>query len=645
MSRRYTQELENLVATFGWTKSTDLEPIRCVIAAARTHSIQAIGSGGSLTVAHMLALLHRRYSGNVAAVSSPLEAMSEPLKSDVSTWLLTASGSNADILAAAKVLVAREPNQLAVLCGRPLSRLADLCRKHPFVDLLLYEPPGGKDGFLATNGLFAFASILARAYTSVFCCDDDWKELVECLEPILRSDTNEVKKWAEDVQNVLIRPTTIVLHGSSSRIGAIDIESKFTEAALGNVQIADYRNFAHGRHYWLAQHPSTSSILALIADDDRDIAERTLKLIPKAIPQARISLVGGPVASAMASVVAALRITQWFGTARDIDPGKPGVPEFGRRIYRLRPTTPRPFISGQSRREYAAIVRKSTSDSHLEDQPGEVKQWSKALHLFLERLRSTSFGAVVLDYDGTIVDTRDRFALPTPEICAQIIRLSEAGVLVGIASGRGKSVRQALQKRLPNKVWPSVFVGYYNGAEVATLDNDGAPDKSTLIQPNLQPMVELLRNHPDLSRLASQENRPFQISLTARRSLDIHLLWLLVNDVVQQSSSSRVVVVRSGHSVDLLAPHVSKREVVRCIQTQIGNKAIMTIGDRGRWPGNDYELLGEPFALSVDEVNTDPTTCWNVGHLGQRGSSITIDYLSSLTAYQGSFKFALDLHR
>ena len=80
------------------------------------------------------------------------------------------------------------------------------------------------------------------------------------------------------------RPTTIVLHGPNARVGAIDLESKFTEAALGNLHYADWRNFAHGRHHWLAKRGAQSAIIALIGDDDERLAERTLALIPDEIP-------------------------------------------------------------------------------------------------------------------------------------------------------------------------------------------------------------------------------------------------------------------------------------------------------------------------------------------------------------------------
>ena len=71
-------------------------------------------------------------------------------------------------------------------------------------------------------------------------------------------------------------------------------QAHYTEAALGNLQLADYRNFAHGRHHWLAKRSRTGAVLAFISDADRTLAERTLHLIPSDIPQAYIAFDGGP---------------------------------------------------------------------------------------------------------------------------------------------------------------------------------------------------------------------------------------------------------------------------------------------------------------------------------------------------------------
>ena len=361
MARSYAEEMARLAETFAWAEEADLRPLRKAIRVAGLSSLRVIGSGGSLTGAHALAGLHQRYTGHLAAAATPLEAVDEPLDPTVATWLLSAGGSNADIIAAAKTLILREPRQIGVLCGRETSPLAELCRQHPFVDLLLYSPPGGKDGFLATNSLLGFTTLLTRAYAAEFGSYDDWRDTADHLKPLLTDAAAALEVWEAVTFPLWPRSTTLVLHGPSTRIGAIDLESKFTEAALGHLQFADYRNFAHGRHHWLAKRSRTSAVLAFIAGEDRALAERTLDLIPADVPQARLVFNGGSNAVALASLLAALRIAGWAGYTRGIDPGRPGVPEFGRKLYNLR--VPRPQRIAESPcltpREAAAIARKA----------------------------------------------------------------------------------------------------------------------------------------------------------------------------------------------------------------------------------------------------------------------------------------------
>ena len=196
--------------------------------------------------------------------ATPLEVIGEPLGATVAAWLLSAGGGNIDVVAAAESLIQREPRQICVLCGRSASPLAELCRQHPYVDLLLYLPPAGKDGFLATNSLFGFTALLTRAYTTELGTGTDWQDTVDRLEPLLPVDAAASEAWQQATAPLWSRPTTLLLHGPSTRVGAIDLESKFTEAALGHLQLADYRNFAHGRHHWLAKRSETSAVLAFI---------------------------------------------------------------------------------------------------------------------------------------------------------------------------------------------------------------------------------------------------------------------------------------------------------------------------------------------------------------------------------------------
>jgi len=111
-----------------------------------------------------------------------------------------------------------------------------------------------------------------------------------------------------------------VLHGTSTRIGAVDLESKFTEAALGNLQVADFRNFAHGRHHWLAKRADVTGLLVFVGPEDTDLAKRTLAQIPPEIPRAVLTFDLPEVTLPIISLICALRITGWAGQARNIDP-------------------------------------------------------------------------------------------------------------------------------------------------------------------------------------------------------------------------------------------------------------------------------------------------------------------------------------
>ena len=639
MARPYLTEMATLAETFAWAEKADIEPLRQAVRSARLSPLRAIGSGGSLTAAHALAGLHQRYADLLAAVATPLEAIDNPLDAATATWLLSAGGGNPDIMAAAKTLIWREPRQLGVLCGRDASPLANLCRQHPFVDLLLYPPPAGKDGFLATNSLLGFTALLTRAYAVEFGSDADWQDTVEHMTPLLR-DAAVPEAWEAAMGPLWTRPTTLVLHGPSTRAGAIDLESKFTEAALGHLQLADYRNFAHGRHHWLAKRNETSAVLAFVTSADRVLAECTLDLIPRDVPRARIVFDGGPSAVALASVLAALRITGWAGYARGIDPGRPGVPNFGRKLYNLK--LPRlPSVTESPRltpRAAAAIARKAGVAHNRLSELNELGRWREALAAFLARLRDADFAAIVLDYDGTMVDTRRRSEPVEPELAGELARIATAGIHIGIATGRGKSVRRDLQECLPDDLWRRVLVGYYNGAELARLDDNNAPDGTEGVCAALQPLADALHHQPEIAKFACKVERSSQITLEATGMRECRL-WDLVQEVVLKTGIHGVAVTRSGHSVDIVAPGVSKLSVVRQLRDTVGDEPVLVMGDRGRWPGNDHDLLSQPFALGVDEISADPATCWHLGKLGQRGPTVALDYLSALTARDGRLRF------
>lgn len=642
MAKPYAAEMGRLAETFAWAGDVDIGALRRAVRAAGGMPLRAVGSGGSLTAAHALAQLHQYVTRQLGVVATPLD-VTEPSAAPLANWLLSAGGSNVDILGAARRLANQEPRQLAIVCGKSDSPLSDLARAHPFIDLLLFPPPAGKDGFLATNSLLGFIAVFVRAYLLEHDRAEEWEAVRANISPLLETESSQIQNWAATTELVWQRSTTLVLYDADSRIGAIDLESKFTEAAVGNLQIADYRNFAHGRHHWLAKRGDASAVLALYSPTGADLAERTLALLPADIPIARLALPESPMATLLASLIAALRITGWAGRARGVDPGRPGVPDFGRKLYHLPlRRVAAGHIANLSPRHAAAIQRKAGVSAAQLANADNLARWREALETFRQRLLGAVFRAIALDYDGTLVDTRYRFNAVTPEIKSQLVRLLGAGVKLAIATGRGASVRRDLQEALPESLWENVLIGYYNGAEIAALGEDNAPNGKDEPCHELAALALALRNQPELASAAVQSDRKYQITLEARRGLSESRLWDLAHEVLLTQETRNVIVTRSSHSIDIVPDYVSKTNVLAAIRSRIDDGAVLAMGDRGRWPGNDYALLREPFALSVDEISIDASTCWNLGQPGQRGLQVTLEYLDALEPCEGGVCFKAD---
>lgn len=635
MGRPFATELEGLQATYHWALREPVTELARALDTFRDIPLLAVGSGGSFTAAHFAADIHQQFTGKLSEALTPLQLVGSPARlRDMAVLLPTAAGKNPDVLGAFKYLVSVEPKRLAIWCAAKNSPLSRLASKYDFVDRLEVAIPHGKDGFLAVHSLLSFEILLARAYCESFGVP---LALPPSLEGFFVS-----AEWAtsasldQRLRSLWSRRTLTVLHGPATRTVAIDLESKFTEAALGVVQCADYRQFAHGRHHWLAKRPGESAILAFLTPDDRRLGERTLSLLPKNIPALHVDLEHTGWRGAIAGLIHCFHIVGSAGRARGVDPGRPGVPSFGRRLYHLNA-----FSNGQHfdlpAAERLAIERKSGIAASMLNQRGSLGVWRQAYTATMDRLTETPFIGIVADYDGTLCDESERFA-PLPRgVAAHFIRLLRSNVVIGIASGRGKSVRESLQKRISEKYWQQILIGYYNGSDVGTLSDNARPDRSEVVVPELEPIQTQLVNDTWLAVRVDVTFRRKQITVSPRHGSSLLEIWERVHSLLMRLPFSGAMALRSGHSVDIVAPGVSKLAVVDHLRDVVGNAngVVLTIGDRGQWPGNDFALLNSPHSLSVDEVPQDPLGAWNMAPAGWRGKQACLHYLQALRAVKG----------
>jgi len=643
LGKPYATELEALNETYTRSFALPVHPLGVLVRSAAHLPLISIGSGGSLTSAHFAAFLHTVHTGRLAKAMTPLELVSSPAAlRDLAVLVLTAGGRNPDILGCFEQLLQRDAALIGVVCARkdtPLAQTA-VASRVPVYD---FELPTGKDGFLATNTLLATCVLLARAYRHAWSEDDSLPpRLEDLLHPGVTSAEflGDLRRRSRALWG---RETMLIIHGYATQPAAIDLESKFTEAAIGHAQVADYRNFAHGRHHWLARHGDASGVLAFVTPSDRELADKTLRLLPEEVAVLRVDLREDGVTGGLAALTLAVHLAGMAGEARGIDPGRPTVPPFGRKIYHLRAMPSPPSFPEMNEGEVTAIERKARASIITLSAQGRLQSWREAHATFLHALRAASFGAVVFDYDGTLCDASERFTGQLHQVSQQITRLLESGISVGIATGRGKSVRKDLRQALNDSaLWKRALVGYHNGSEIAFLDDDTQPPVGGNLDESLRSVEAAIRAHAWLTRIAKYEGKNRQITLEGVPAEAAEEAWEAVEELLREIGRPGVTALRSSHSIDVLAPGVSKRALVERLRGTVrAATTILCIGDRGRWPGNDFSLLSEPLSLSVDEVSSDKKTCWNLAGPGRRCVEATLHYLRAMRPVAGALTINL----
>lgn len=630
MGRPYKLELSQLEATYNWALEVDIAEFSREMRDSGESPLLAVGSGGSLSTACLIASLEQRRKGNFSTFDSPLLASGNPLVlADARIFIVSARGRNPDVLGFARNAIAAEPISVTSLCCMNECPLTDVVDSFNRGKGLEFASPAGKDGYLATNSLVALNTIVARAYGGDSDLPPRYRELFDPAG--LRQSLAERHQDIPLVQS----DELLLLFGPDTRPAAVDFESKFHESGLANVQLADYRNFAHGRHLWLAQRPNTTVIL-FICPNDKAIADATLKLLPKSVHCIRIETSFSGIAATFAMQAAVFEIVSAYGEDRGRDPGRPAVPVFGRKLYHLNA-----FPQAAKDVRSASIVRKQRARRRVGLPELSAEQWEVVYDGFRRRISSLRFTQCVVDYDGTICDHRDRFTGIAPDTAKSLISLLDGGFPLGVATGRGKSVRETLRHALPKRFWHLVTVAFYNGAVVLPLGSNHDINGDTEPAPALVEVAQVIKegNIPSIKVTV----RPVQVTLELENATSAEPLWRLTSALLSKAGKTNVRVVASSRSVDIVTAETSKLNVLKSLPGAARSSGAETlfIGDRPAWPGNDFELLAGPGSLSVDEVGFDLEAGWNLAPAGVSGSAALVYYFAQIKKSTKHFRLAL----
>ncbi len=638
MIGRLTEKLDSLLDTVELIAHLDVDSLAAAIEDGRGRHAIAIGSGGSTVSSEYFARCRETLSCGPTSVETPMQfvlGVVDISKSDV--WLFSAGSNNPDIIAAVRAAVTRRARSLHIVTRSPSGQAVQ--------DV---EDAGGtthvvpvadeKDGYLATHSLIATIAALYRA--ADHACGDavGRQRFDELTEQIRFALSPEFRSAALQAFEILDPSNTLILVADPQlRPISVLLETSIWEAGICPVQSTDFRNFAHGRHSWIHHRGRRSLILSLTSQ----ITAEIWAALDGALPSEQVRVVftfgdGGRFDNAV-GIVKGLAMIEAMGAAVRIDPGKPGIGEFGPAMYENDALKQLALnLTPAIRQKRRAVLRRDDSAW------SGISLWA-VQDAHLKKLEDASFGAIVLDYDGTVVDTKDRYDPPSAEMVQELERLHQIGLRISIATGRGGSAGKALRDALDPKLHSGITMGYYNGAYVRRLDIDiddeeNRPPRDAAIDE----AITWLESRRDLFQKFPKLKPGVQITIQAA---DLFHPKRFVHDVqsCMPIAGGRLKILRSGHSFDIVAASATKLHVVRAMIDELGeDSAVLCMGDSGARHGNDYAILSTPFSISVGEVCGMLEGCWSLFGEHITGPSALLKVLQALVP-SASGKVRLDV--
>lgn len=625
MAQTFSNKLDALLATIVLFRDFDSDELSDGLAKGAQRHTLSIGSGGSAITAEYLARCRDTLGLGPTTVQTPMQAVVEHHQlSGSDVWLFSAGGDNPDVVAAAQSTLDRGATTLHLVTRNRLGGAVGIVKRGGGI-VHIVPVADMKDGYLATHSLLSSATALLLAADSVSRDPQGRGPLLDAIalrvanmrNPAIRASRFDLMK------DLGQRDTMIIAADPQLRPLAMLLDTSIWEASLCSVQTTDFRNLAHGRHTWLHHRAEDTHILALTGVDSRPAWAAIDRALPKKPRRLTIEYGACGRLENLLALVDGLGLIEAMGTVLGVDPGKPGIAEFGRKIYEDRSLADlADAMPTRMRHKRAAVARSDAYD--LADDPLQVIGSGR-----LETLAGAVIGAAVFDYDGTIVNTADRYSAPNSAIIDELVRLHRAGLRIGIATGRGGSVSEDLRKALPSDVPASILIGYYNGGYLRTadvnIDDDPAdPD------PAVAEAAAWLSDSPGLFLDHKFKHRSLQITVDMDK---LNRPYRFAVDLANcpPFSDGRVRVTGSGHSYDIVPSASSKLSVVDALKTQLPpGVQVLCFGDSGSRSGNDYALLSHPLGISVGDVCGSPSGCWSIFGFSPVGPAALVKVLRAI---------------
>lgn len=596
---RFSEKLNQLVDTVQLLHNDDVHSLAHALSASRDDVVIAIGSGGSVVSAKFFARCRATLFQAQTLVQTPMEFVLSSFDiSKASVWLFTAGANNADISAVLDVALSSNVDLIHIVTRNPDGEVAKRLSESGKGVVHQIPAADNKDGFLATHSLVGTVGSLLIASNQIASDPIEGDLQHKWQDAVSKTLSQQERSRVRNLMDGLNRNSTLVILADPQLLSVAEVlQTSCWEAALCPVQLTDFRNFAHGRHVWLEQREDETSIVALKGDESHEIWGVMENKFPDNVHKSVFDFGGCGRFENAVGIVMALVIIEAIGSAVCIDPAKPGVGEFGRELYSD------DTLQQIARRTTEPIRQKRRAVLERDEVLTGNRSIESLYEDFLSDLTCREYNGVILDYDGTIVNTDERFDPPRKDILAEICRLVDAGAQMGIATGRGGSAGEMLRTQLPDEYYDKILMGYYNGGHIRNLGVDIRQDPPPLNQ-SIDLATQWLQSETSLAGSGAVfRYGAAQITIDLKHIVEPKVLSEKLSKCPPIEAGS-LKFIQSGHSIDILPVSSTKSSIGIALKqlSSLPSPRFLSIGDSGARSGNDNEMLCFPCGVSVGSV-------------------------------------------
>ena len=334
----FDKKISQFPDIISWAKNLDINDLSYFLMDEKCNKL-FLASGGSFSAAAFAELLSVKRQIMAHAMTPHFYLTSGFDGLPAQTLLISASGANNDICRAFEAGSANHQEMKAITLSSK-GKLQSLMNDSESGNVYSYDIPTGRDGFLSTNTVLTFYILLYRAFgydnLDDLCTEipdnelDEINQFVTNLKNISDDEMSEHEAFLHKLERV---DSFFILYTGKSYPAALDIESKFSEGAIGNTQLADYRNFAHGRFNWFTQRPGQTGLICLQTPDDTELSEEILSRLPLHVPTLRLRTSHTAPLGCIDLLIKEHYLCSALANRWGLDISRPTVPEYGKFLH------------------------------------------------------------------------------------------------------------------------------------------------------------------------------------------------------------------------------------------------------------------------------------------------------------------------